>query len=100
MSKKTGRGPRRKTWIVHVLLSLGAIVMVFPFIWQLVTSFKTMATAVNEGKLVREVSRKTEVAENISALVSMLTDDPNDEDSGPSSPEPSGGFLGRLFGRG
>ncbi|QDE36472.1 carbohydrate ABC transporter permease [Microbacterium foliorum] len=33
-------------WIVHVVLLVGAILMVFPFIWQLLTSFKTLSDSV------------------------------------------------------
>jgi len=60
---------------------------------------KTVDSAINEGKLIRDVNRKSEVADNISALVAMLTED--DLDDEPDDAETSGGgFLGRLFGRG
>lgn len=31
----------------HALLSLGALVMVFPFLWQLLTALKTLPEAVH-----------------------------------------------------
>lgn len=43
------RGRRRtprSTWIVHVVLGLGAVVMVFPFVWQTLTAFKTFPDSV------------------------------------------------------
>lgn len=36
---------RRQPWLVHALLILGAIIMVFPFFWQVMTSFKDFAQA-------------------------------------------------------
>ncbi|MFK4790778.1 carbohydrate ABC transporter permease [Microbacterium sp. ZW T5_56] len=40
-------GPRRKRQphLIHAILIVGAIIMVFPFFWQLMTSFKTLAGA-------------------------------------------------------
>lgn len=38
--RRRRRGSRQ--WILHVVLSLGAAVMVFPFVWQLLTAFKTI----------------------------------------------------------
>ncbi|WP_345762088.1 carbohydrate ABC transporter permease [Diaminobutyricibacter sp. McL0608] len=32
--------------MVHVLLSVGALIMVFPFVWQVLTAFKTFAGSV------------------------------------------------------
>jgi pilus assembly protein CpaE len=62
---------------------------------------KTVEAAVNEGKLVREVNRRSEIAENISALVAMLTDEHVEEgDRPPEKDSGGGGFLGRLCGRG
>lgn len=41
------RGRRnRGHWIVHVLLAGGAVIMVFPFIWQALTAFKTFQDSV------------------------------------------------------
>lgn len=60
---------------------------------------RTVDQAINEGKLVREVDRKSEVAGDISRLVAVLTqeveDEPQSEDAAPSS----GGFLFGLFNR-
>lgn len=32
--------------VTHALLALGALVMVFPFVWQALTAFKTMPESV------------------------------------------------------
>lgn len=42
-----GDARRRQPVLVHVVLILGAVVMVFPFGWQLLTSFKTFAGATS-----------------------------------------------------
>jgi len=42
---RTGRR-NRGHWIVHVLLAAGAVVMVFPFVWQTLTAFKTFQDSV------------------------------------------------------
>lgn len=44
MNKTQNR--HRQPWVVHVLLSVGAVVMVFPFVWQLLTAFKTFGGSV------------------------------------------------------
>lgn len=36
------RRPRSRQWVLHLVLSFGAAVMVFPFLWQLLTTFKTI----------------------------------------------------------
>lgn len=36
----------RRLWPVHLALAFGAIVMVFPFVWQTLTAFKTYETSV------------------------------------------------------
>ncbi|BDZ54725.1 carbohydrate ABC transporter permease [Agromyces marinus] len=42
-AQRTGAGRRRATKVVlHALLILGGISMVFPFVWMLLTSFKTL----------------------------------------------------------
>lgn len=41
-----GKPKNRGIWIVHVVLILGAVIMVFPFLWQLLTSFKTLSDSV------------------------------------------------------
>jgi pilus assembly protein CpaE len=62
---------------------------------------RTVDQAVNEGKLIREVNRKSDVARDISELVAVLTEDavgefdPDDDDGGSSG---GGGFFSRLFG--
>ncbi|GEB52352.1 MULTISPECIES: carbohydrate ABC transporter permease [Streptomyces] len=40
---RTARRPRRegRLWPAHLVLSLGAVVTVFPLLWELLTSFKT-----------------------------------------------------------
>ena len=43
---RPGKPRTRAIWIVHVVLLVGAILMVFPFIWQLLTSFKTLSDSV------------------------------------------------------
>lgn len=34
---------KKKTWIIHVLLILGALTMVIPFVWMILTSGKTIS---------------------------------------------------------
>lgn len=47
MSELAGTARRRRQpWLVHALLILGAVVMVFPFLWQVLTAFKTFAGSV------------------------------------------------------
>ncbi|EIA21074.1 ABC transporter permease [Listeria fleischmannii 1991] len=36
----------RRKWLVHVLLILGAFMMVFPFFWMIMTSLKTTAESI------------------------------------------------------
>lgn len=54
--------------------------------------------AVNEGKILREVNRRSDAAKDIANLVAILTVDPEDRE-----PEPqeggSSGWLSGLFGR-
>lgn len=40
-----GPRPKRQPYLIHAILIVGAIIMVFPFFWQLMTSFKTLAGA-------------------------------------------------------
>ncbi|MGO1413091.1 MAG: carbohydrate ABC transporter permease [Microbacterium gubbeenense] len=40
-ARRAGRSGRSQ-WLIHTILGLGALVMVFPFIWQLITAFKTL----------------------------------------------------------
>ena len=44
VTARTKRGPRQP-WLVHTLLIAGAVVMIFPFVWELLTSFKTFDEA-------------------------------------------------------
>lgn len=39
---------KRKQWLVHLILSFGALSMILPFLWMLLTSGKTLqeATAI------------------------------------------------------
>lgn len=45
-SAARGRRRNRGHWIVHLLLGGGAVIMVFPFIWQTLTAFKTFQDSV------------------------------------------------------
>ncbi len=47
--KRAAAGRREKNrglWAVHLVLIVGAVLMVFPFIWQLLTSFKTLGDSI------------------------------------------------------
>ena len=35
-------GSRRRVWPVYLTLAIGCIIMVFPFVWSILTSFKTL----------------------------------------------------------
>lgn len=59
---------------------------------------KTVEQATNEGKLIREVNRKSDTARNIASLVALLTED--QEDAEPLGDPPSKGGLFGWFGRG
>lgn len=50
--RPAGRGTRRGHWLVHLLLITGAIVMVFPFVWQTLTAFKTFQDSVQVPPVV------------------------------------------------
>jgi len=59
---------------------------------------KTVDSAINEGKLLREINRKSDVAKDISAMVAIVTEDYDEElDDDPSTG--GGGFFSSLFGR-
>lgn len=60
---------------------------------------KTVDTAINEGKLLREVNRKSDVSRDISALVSIVTDDFEEDPDDDPSTNSGGGFFANLFGR-
>jgi len=59
---------------------------------------RVVGEAFNEGKLVRDVNRKADVARDISALVGVVTDEEDAVDR-PKDDE-AGGFFFGLFGRG
>ncbi|GAA1956777.1 carbohydrate ABC transporter permease [Agromyces allii] len=50
--RPVGRRPHRGHWLVHLLLAAGAIVMVFPFVWQALTAFKTFQDSVQVPPVV------------------------------------------------
>ena len=58
--------------------------------------------AVNEGRLVRDINKKADVARDIASLVAVLTDDPEDlvERQKQEELTKSGGFFASLFNRG
>ena len=43
---------RRGHWLVHLVLGAGAVVMVFPFVWQALTAFKTFPDSVQVPPVV------------------------------------------------
>jgi pilus assembly protein CpaE len=59
--------------------------------------------AVNEGKLIREVNRRSESARDITNLVAVLAEDPEDRggrgSEGSGGSESGSGWLSGLFGR-
>jgi len=49
------RGARSRTsghWLVHLLLITGAVLMIFPFVWQTLTAFKTFQDSVQVPPVV------------------------------------------------
>ncbi|MFT4626716.1 MAG: pilus assembly protein CpaE [Myxococcota bacterium] len=58
--------------------------------------------AVNEGRLVRDLNKKSDVARDIANLVAVLTDDPEEiaERNKQEDNQRSGGFFASLFNRG
>lgn len=59
--------------------------------------------AINEGKLVREINKKSEAARDLAHLVAVLTEEGDDEAGpakGPEAPTGSSGFFSKLFNRG
>jgi pilus assembly protein CpaE len=58
---------------------------------------KTAEQATNEGKLIREVNRRSDAARNIAGLVALLTEEDNAEVA--ADPPSKGGLFG-WFGRG
>lgn len=53
--------------------------------------------AVNEGKIIREVNKRSDAARDIANLVAVLTEDSEDGDTEPESE--SGGWLSSIFSR-
>ncbi|MBN2798447.1 MAG: AAA family ATPase [Deltaproteobacteria bacterium] len=58
---------------------------------------KVVDQAINQGRLIREINRKSDVAQSISTLVGLLTH--SDEDSPEEAEEESKGFLFGMFGK-
>lgn len=62
---------------------------------------RTVEQAINEGKLIREVGRRSDVARAISTLVAVLTEDMEaPEGGGGPSEGGGGGFFSSFFSRG
>jgi pilus assembly protein CpaE len=63
---------------------------------------KTIDQAINEGKLVRAVNKKSDAARDISNLVSLLTEGEQPAEPAGRTPEapPKAGFFASLFNRG
>jgi pilus assembly protein CpaE len=67
---------------------------------------RTVDQALNEGKLLRDVNKKSDVMRDVATLVGMLTDEASEPVGGshvsPSGDKPSGvgGFFASLFNRG
>jgi pilus assembly protein CpaE len=56
---------------------------------------RTVGQAMNEGKLVREINRRCDVARELSNLVAALTADPGEAAAATAAPD--SGFFSRLF---
>jgi pilus assembly protein CpaE len=64
---------------------------------------RTVDQALNEGKLIRDVNKKADVVRDLTALLSILTDDSPEPSSSVTSSGSSGGkggFFANLFNRG
>lgn len=61
---------------------------------------RTVAQAMNEGRLVRDVNRKGEVTRDIANLVGVLTDDVDEDGEKLMKDGTKGGFFFGLFNRG
>ena len=55
---------------------------------------KTVEQATNEGKLIREVNRRSETARNIAALVALLTEEDDEDSDDPSAKSGLFGWFG------
>jgi hypothetical protein len=61
----------------------------------------TASAVINQGRLAREVNAGSAMARDISSLVGVLTDDPEEIEARQlASSSSSGGFLANLFKRG
>ncbi len=60
---------------------------------------KLVNQAINEGKLIREINRRSDIARDVSNLVGVLTADPG-EPPAATDQNSDGGFFSRLFSRG
>ncbi|MEN8599953.1 carbohydrate ABC transporter permease [Microbacterium rhizosphaerae] len=48
LARSSGRKRQsRRLWLVYTLLIAGAVLMIFPFIWEILTSFKTLSVAAS-----------------------------------------------------
>jgi pilus assembly protein CpaE len=61
---------------------------------------RTVGQAMNEGKLIREVGRRTDIAQDISVLIAVMTDDTDDVQADKSNDGGGGFFFGLFGGRG
>lgn len=61
---------------------------------------KIVNQAINEGKLIREVNRRAEIARDVSNLVGVLTAEPGEPTAADQQQQDEGGFFSRLFSRG
>ena len=61
---------------------------------------KTVLSATNEGRLLRDVNRKSDVNRDVASLVAVLTDDVVSDTSESLREDNKSGFLFGLFGRG
>lgn len=63
---------------------------------------RTVETALNEGKLIRDVNKKSDVVRDLSILMTVLTDDAPQPLAADKAAKPAGGggFFSNLFNRG
>lgn len=54
--------------------------------------------AINEGKLVREINKKSDVARDVASLVALLTQEADDTEPVREESNKGGGFFASLFG--
>lgn len=46
LKEKRSAGPKRGVVLVHAILILGSFVMIFPFLWMMLTSFKSLGESI------------------------------------------------------